>query len=108
MATGRFDTVGIDLVAMCVDDLVCCGARPLFFLDYQLLGQVDPHQVRQVMTGIAAGCRPAGLRHRRRRAGRASRAARSPASSMWPASRSASWSGTPSSTDRLAPGRATS
>jgi phosphoribosylformylglycinamidine cyclo-ligase len=60
MATGRFDTVGIDLVAMCVDDLVCCGARPLFFLDYQLLGRVDPQQVRQVMTGIAAGCRLAG------------------------------------------------
>lgn len=60
MLTGRFDTVGIDLVAMCVDDLVCCGARPLFFLDYQLLGQVDPDQVRQVMTGIAAGCRAAG------------------------------------------------
>jgi phosphoribosylformylglycinamidine cyclo-ligase len=60
MATRRFDTVGIDLVAMCVDDLVCCGARPLFFLDYQLLGQVEPQQVRQVMTGIAAGCRAAG------------------------------------------------
>jgi phosphoribosylformylglycinamidine cyclo-ligase len=60
MATGRFDTVGIDLVAMCVDDLVCCGARPLFFLDYQLLGHVDPVQVRHVMTGIAAGCRQAG------------------------------------------------
>ena len=60
MATGRFDTVGIDLVAMCVDDLVCCGATPLFFLDYQLLGRVDPDQVRQLMTGIAAGCRAAG------------------------------------------------
>ncbi len=60
MATGRFDTIGIDLVAMCVDDLVCCGARPLFFLDYQLLGRVDPDQVRAVMTGIAAGCRTAG------------------------------------------------
>ncbi len=60
MATGRFDTVGIDLVAMCVDDVVCCGARPLFFLDYQLLGRVDPQQVRQVMSGIAAGCRTAG------------------------------------------------
>ena len=60
MATGRFDTIGIDLVAMCVDDLVCCGARPLFFLDYQLLGRVDPEQVRSVMTGIAAGCRQAG------------------------------------------------
>jgi len=60
MATGRFDTVGIDLVAMCVDDLVCCGAKPLFFLDYQLLGRVDPEQVRALMTGIAAGCRQAG------------------------------------------------
>ena len=60
MATGRFDTVGIDLVAMCVDDLVCCGARPLFFLDYQLLGRVDPVQVRALMTGIASGCRTAG------------------------------------------------
>lgn len=60
MATGRFDTVGIDLVAMCVDDLVCSGAQPLFFLDYQLLGQVDPQQVRAVLTGIAAGCRQAG------------------------------------------------
>ncbi|MBO0732313.1 MAG: phosphoribosylformylglycinamidine cyclo-ligase, partial [Acidimicrobiaceae bacterium] len=59
-ATGRFETVGIDLVAMCVDDLVCCGARPLFFLDYQLLGRVDPAQVRAIMTGIAAGCREAG------------------------------------------------
>jgi phosphoribosylformylglycinamidine cyclo-ligase len=60
MATGRFDTVGVDLVAMCVDDLVCCGARPLFFLDYQLLGKVDSGQVRSLMTGIAAGCRLAG------------------------------------------------
>ena len=60
MATGRFETVGIDLVAMCVDDLVCCGARPLFFLDYQLLGRVDPLQVRALMTGIAEGCRQAG------------------------------------------------
>jgi phosphoribosylformylglycinamidine cyclo-ligase len=60
MATGRFDTIGIDLVAMCVDDLVCSGARPLFFLDYQLLGRVDPEQVRALMTGIAAGCRAAG------------------------------------------------
>jgi phosphoribosylformylglycinamidine cyclo-ligase len=59
-AVGRFDTVGIDLVAMCVDDLVCCGAEPLFFLDYQLHGRIDPDQVRSLMTGIAAGCRTAG------------------------------------------------
>ena len=103
MATGRFDTVGIDLVAMCVDDLVCCGARPLFFLDYQLLGRVDPDQVRQVMTGIAAGCRTAGCaivggelaEHPGLLAARASW--------TWPASRSASSSATPSSTGRLAP-----
>jgi phosphoribosylformylglycinamidine cyclo-ligase len=60
VTAGRLDTIGIDLVAMCVDDLVCCGARPLFFLDYQLLGHIDPQQVREVMTGIAAGCRTAG------------------------------------------------
>ena len=60
IATGRFDTIGVDLVAMVVDDLVCCGARPLFFLDYQLLGKVDPRQVRAVMRGIAEGCRQAG------------------------------------------------
>ena len=60
MATGRFETIGIDLVAMCVDDLVCCGARPLFFLDYQLLGKVDPDRVAEVMSGIAEGCRQAG------------------------------------------------
>src|SRR5690348_8678397 len=59
-AVGQFETIGIDLVAMCVDDLVCCGARPLFFLDYQLLGRIDAAQVRQVMTGIAAGCRQVG------------------------------------------------
>ena len=60
VAAGRFDTIGIDLVAMCVDDLVCCGAEPLFFLDYQLLGKVDPPQVRDVLAGIAEGCRQAG------------------------------------------------
>jgi len=60
VAAGRLDTVGIDLVAMCVDDLVCCGAEPLFFLDYQLLGKVDPDRVHTVMAGIAEGCRQAG------------------------------------------------
>lgn len=57
---GRLDSIGVDLVAMCVDDVVCCGAEPLLFLDYQLLGAVDPAQVREVMTGIAQGCRQAG------------------------------------------------
>jgi phosphoribosylformylglycinamidine cyclo-ligase len=59
-ATGRYTTVGIDLVAMCVDDLVCQGAEPLFFLDYQALGQLDPGLVGQLMEGIAEGCRQAG------------------------------------------------
>lgn len=57
---GRLGTVGIDLVAMCVDDLVCQGAEPLFFLDYQLWGQLDPVAVATIMSGVAEGCRLAG------------------------------------------------
>jgi len=57
---GRFDTVGLDLVAMCVDDLVCQGATPLFFLDYQAHGDLSPSVVVELMKGIAAGCRQAG------------------------------------------------
>ena len=59
-ATGRFDTVGIDLVAMCVDDLVCVGAEPLFMLDYIATGKVDPDQVATVVAGVHEGCRQAG------------------------------------------------
>jgi phosphoribosylformylglycinamidine cyclo-ligase len=59
-AMGRFDTVGIDLVAMCVDDLVCQGAEPLFFLDYQAHGELSPAVIVELMKGIAAGCRAAG------------------------------------------------
>ena len=59
-AIGRLDTVGIDLVAMCVDDLVCQGAEPLFFLDYQAHGDLSPAVVVELMEGIAAGCRTAG------------------------------------------------
>jgi phosphoribosylformylglycinamidine cyclo-ligase len=59
-ALGRYSTVGIDLVAMCVDDLVCQGAEPLFFLDYQALGRLDPAMVTELMVGIAEGCRQAG------------------------------------------------
>ncbi len=59
-AAGRFDTIGLDLVAMCVDDLVCQGAEPLFFLDYIAVGQLDPDQVSQLVAGIAEGCRQAG------------------------------------------------
>jgi phosphoribosylformylglycinamidine cyclo-ligase len=59
-ATGRYDTVGIDLVAMCVDDLVCVGAEPLFLLDYIATGKVDPDHVATVVAGVHEGCRQAG------------------------------------------------
>ncbi len=59
-ATGRYATVGIDLVAMCVDDLVCVGAEPLFMLDYIATGKVDPDRVATVVGGVHEGCRLAG------------------------------------------------
>jgi phosphoribosylformylglycinamidine cyclo-ligase len=59
-ATGRLDTVGIDLVAMCADDVVCTGAEPLFFLDYLAVGRVEPERVRAIVAGVAEGCRRAG------------------------------------------------
>jgi phosphoribosylformylglycinamidine cyclo-ligase len=59
-AVGRFDTIGLDLVAMCVDDLVCTGAEPLFFLDYISVGHLDPEHARQLVSGVADGCRQAG------------------------------------------------
>jgi phosphoribosylformylglycinamidine cyclo-ligase len=57
---GRYSTIGIDLVAMCVDDVVCQGAEPLFFLDYQAIGRIETGLVVQLMEGIAEGCRQAG------------------------------------------------
>ncbi|HPB46353.1 MAG: phosphoribosylformylglycinamidine cyclo-ligase [Microthrixaceae bacterium] len=59
-AAGRFDTIGLDLVAMCVDDLVCQGAEPLFFLDYISIGKLDPDHVAKLVDGVAEGCRQAG------------------------------------------------
>ena len=57
---GRLDTVGIDLVAMCADDVVCTGAEPLFFLDYLAVGAVVPERVASIVAGVAEGCRRAG------------------------------------------------
>ena len=54
------DTIGIDLVAMSVNDILVQGARPLFFLDYLATGEIDPEKVAEIVKGIAAGCREAG------------------------------------------------
>lgn len=58
--TGRHDTVGIDAVAYCVNDILCHGARPIFFLDYVAVGKLHPAQVEAIVRGVAAGCREAG------------------------------------------------
>jgi phosphoribosylformylglycinamidine cyclo-ligase len=59
-AMGKLDTVGIDLVAMSANDVVCTGARPLFFLDYLAVGRVVPEEVAAIVRGVAEGCRRAG------------------------------------------------
>ena len=56
----RHDTVGIDCVAMCVNDIVCCGAKPLFFLDYIAIGKNVPEKVAELVSGVAEGCVQAG------------------------------------------------
>jgi phosphoribosylformylglycinamidine cyclo-ligase len=58
--TGKHDTVGIDCVAMCVNDIICCGAKPLFFLDYLALGKNIPEMVADIVSGVADGCVKAG------------------------------------------------
>lgn len=52
----KHDTVGIDCVAMCVNDIVCCGAKPLLFLDYIALGKNTPERVAEIVSGVAEGC----------------------------------------------------
>ncbi len=56
----KHDTVGIDCVAMCVNDIVCCGAKPLFFLDYIAIGKNIPEKVASLVSGVAEGCVRAG------------------------------------------------
>jgi len=56
----KHDTIGIDCVAMCVNDIICAGAAPMFFLDYLAVGKVFPEQVEQIVKGIADGCVMAG------------------------------------------------
>ena len=53
----KHDTIGIDCVAMCVNDIICVGAKPLFFLDYIACGKNIPSRIEQIVTGIADGCR---------------------------------------------------
>ena len=56
----KHDTIGIDCVAMCVNDIVCCGAKPLFFLDYIAIGKNEPEKVASIVRGVAEGCVQAG------------------------------------------------
>jgi len=60
IATGKVDTVGIDLVAMCVNDVLAQGAEPLFFLDYLACSKLDPARGEAIVTGIATGCKESG------------------------------------------------
>ncbi|MFM7573073.1 MAG: phosphoribosylformylglycinamidine cyclo-ligase [Snowella sp.] len=59
-ALNRHNTIGIDLVAMCVNDVLTCGAEPLFFLDYLATGKLQPQQLAEVVAGIVEGCRLSG------------------------------------------------
>ncbi|MDO5552958.1 MAG: phosphoribosylformylglycinamidine cyclo-ligase [Planctomycetia bacterium] len=60
VAANRHDTVGIDLVAMCVNDAICCGARPVIFLDYVAMSKDDPVLLEQIVTGISSACQETG------------------------------------------------
>ena len=56
----KHDTIGIDCVAMCVNDIICCGAKPLFFLDYNAIGKNEPEKVATIVSGVAEGCVQSG------------------------------------------------
>ncbi|MBQ4066194.1 MAG: phosphoribosylformylglycinamidine cyclo-ligase, partial [Clostridia bacterium] len=58
--TDKHDTIGIDCVAMCVNDIICVGAKPLFFLDYIACGKNVPERIAQIVSGVAEGCVQAG------------------------------------------------
>jgi len=58
--SGKNDTVGIDIVNHCVNDILCCGAEPLFFLDYIAMGKLKPEQIEAIISGIVQACREAG------------------------------------------------
>lgn len=60
MLLDKHDTIGIDAVAMCVNDVVCCGAKPLFFLDYIACGKNFPEKIAQIVAGVAEGCVQSG------------------------------------------------
>jgi len=60
MLMDKHDTIGIDCVAMCVNDVICCGARPLFFLDYIACGKNIPEKIAGIVSGVAEGCVQAG------------------------------------------------
>jgi phosphoribosylformylglycinamidine cyclo-ligase len=67
-AVNSHNSIGIDLVAMCVNDLLTSGAEPLFFLDYLATGKLNPEQLAEVVTGIVNGCRQSGRRRNSRNA----------------------------------------
>ncbi|MBE5778279.1 MAG: phosphoribosylformylglycinamidine cyclo-ligase [Clostridiales bacterium] len=60
MLLDKHDTIGIDAVAMCVNDIICCGAKPLFFLDYIACGKNYPEKIAQIVSGVAEGCVQSG------------------------------------------------
>ncbi len=60
MLMDKHDTIGIDCVAMCVNDIICCGAKPLFFLDYIACGKNVPEKIADIVGGVAEGCVRAG------------------------------------------------